>query len=189
MIGLNDVLTGQNLPGVLQAFLSRDPDIGFNFMVMIDAVPVGDFAEVETIEFTIDPFVYRELGKNDGPHHLLGEKTPSHVVLKWGLMNRSTLYDWMAETALDGEGETSMLSAATAMVAGMFGDTTITFKKTVIVTQFTRGKIPIRIYTFNDAWPVRWKGASLNSDNSQTALEEVELAYSSMTMTAIPLPF
>ncbi len=166
MIGLSDVLSFQNLPGPLQAFISRDPDITFNFNVLVGGVPLGDFVAVETIVKNVEAHSYKELGKNDSPHELIGQGSNGRVVLKWGLMNRSSLWDWMNEVKVGKD-----------------------FRRDVLVMQMTRGKIPVRTYNFRGAFPVRWTGAPLDAGSSTPAIEELELSYKSIEVNAIPLPF
>lgn len=180
MIGLNDVLTMQNLPGPLQALMSRDADITFNFTVLVGGIPLGDFYAVETIQRSVEPFVYKELGKNDAPRELMGIGGHGHVVLKWGLMNRSSLWDWMNEVKPPGEKPSGgLLSSLMAS----------SWRRDVLVMQMTRGKIPVRTYNFRGAFPVRWSGASLDADTSAKAVEELELSYQGIEVNAIPLPF
>jgi phage tail-like protein len=171
MIGLNDVLTMSSLPGPLAALMSRDADITFNFTVLVGGLPLGDFYAVDTFQRTVEPYVYKELGKNDSPRELVGIGGLGHVVLKWGLMNRSSLWDWMNEVMpledKSGEG----------------------FRRDVLILQMNRGKIPVRCYNLRGAFPVRWTGANLDAMSSTTAVEELELSYRKLEVTAIPLPF
>lgn len=166
MIGLNTVLSSQSLPSFLQAYLSRDADITFNFSVLIGGLPWGDFYSVETFQRQIEVQTYKELGKNDALHEFVGQGSYGHAVLKWGLMNRSSLWDWvkLVEAGKD-------------------------FRKDVLILQMTRGKIPVRTYNLRGAWPVRWGGANLDAGSSTTAVEELELSYRKLEVNAIPLPF
>jgi len=166
MIGLNTVLSSTNLPGFLQAYLSRDADITFNFSVLIDGLPWGDFYSVETFNRSIEVHTYKELGKNDAPHELVGTGNLGHCILKWGLMNRGALWDWMKEVKPGAK-----------------------FRKDVLIMQMTRGKIPVRVYNLKGAFPMRWQGANMDAMSSTTAIEELELSYRSLDVTAIPLPF
>lgn len=171
MIGLNDVLTMTNLPAGLQAFLSRDADIIFNFTVLIDGAMLGDFYAVEMLQRSNEPYAYKELGKNDSPHELVGMGGVGHCTLKWGLMNRQGMWDWMKQVKpLESKG----------------GDG---FRRDVIIMQLNRGKIPVRTYTLRDAYPVRWSGANLDANSNEKAIEELELSFRSLEVTAIPLPF
>lgn len=166
MIGLNDVVSSQSMPSFLQAYLSRDADITFNFTLLIDGLPWGDFYAVETFNRSIEVTTYKELGKNDAPHELIGTGANGHIVLKWGLMNRGALWDWMDEVKV-----------------------TKSFRKDVLIMQMTRGKVPVRTFSLKGAWPVRWTGANLDAMSSTTAVEEIELSYRELDVTAIPLPF
>jgi phage tail-like protein len=166
MIGLNDILSSSMLPGPLAALFSRDVDITFNFTVLVGGIPLGDFYAVETFQRGIEVHTYNELGKNDAPHELIGKGNLGHVVLKWGLMNRSSLWDWLQEVEVQGD-----------------------FRRDVLIIQMNRGKIPIRTYNLRGAWPVRWTGANLDANSSTNAVEELELSYRKLEVNAIPLPF
>jgi phage tail-like protein len=166
MIGLNDVVSSQSMPSFLQAYLSRDADITFNFTILIGGLPWGDFYSVETFTRQTEVHTYKELGKNDNVHELIGQGSYGHVVLKWGLMNRSALWGWMDDVKVKKD-----------------------FRKDVLIMQMNRGKIPIRIFTLTGAWPIRWTGANLDAMSSTTAVEELELSFRELDVTAIPLPF
>jgi phage tail-like protein len=58
-----------------------------------------------------------------------------------------------------------------------------------MIIQMNRGKIPLRIYSLKNCWPVRWSGANLDAMSSTTAVEELELVYEHLDVMAIPLPF
>lgn len=157
-----------SIPGssLLQAYMARDADITHLFSVLVGGVPVGDFISVDGFDSSIETFSYKELGKNDGAHTLIGNLKNGEITLKWGLMNRGFLWDWMQKVQVGSK-----------------------FKQTVVILQMTRQKIPIRIITIVDAWPVGWKGAALNAGASDQAIEEVRLSYGSLKVMAIPLPF
>jgi phage tail-like protein len=166
MIGLNAVLSSQNLPGPLQALFSRDADVTFNFSVLVGGIPLGDFYSVEGFGRSFEVVSYKELGKNDAPRELIGQGNFNHVTLKWGMMNRSSLWDWIQEVKVGGK-----------------------FRRDVLILQMTRGKIPVRTYNLRSAWPVRWTGANLNAGASETAVEQLELSFVKLETNAIPLPF
>lgn len=178
MIGLNSVLTGQALPGFLQAYLNRTADIGFNFLVLFDFLPWGDFFGIEGISREVEAYSYKELGQNLNVHELRGQGTFPHVTLKWGLMNRDSMFNWIDE--INPSGDASLSLAA-------FGSTG--FRKDVTVIQMTRGKIPLRIYVFSGAWPVRWQGADLSGMDSVVQVESLELAFQRLKLLVLPLPF
>lgn len=150
----------------VQAMMARDADVGFYFTVLLDNIPAGDFVGIDGMGRSIEPYEYKELGKNDAPHVLVGQGKNNQITLKWGLMNRQVLYDWVQAVKPSGS-----------------------FRKDVIVMQLSRQKLPIRIYTISGAWPVEWKAAPLSSLDSNMCVEEVTLVYDSIEMLAIPLPF
>ncbi len=167
MIGLNDVMgaTANALPGNGSVF-GRDADITYNFSVLVEGMVIGDFMAVETLNRSIEVVPYKELGKNDAPHELIGTGNLGHVVLKWGLMNRGALWDWMKEVEVKGD-----------------------FRRDVLIMHLTRSQIPVRTFVLKGAWPVRWSGANLDALSSTTAVEEIELSYKKLITAILPIPF
>jgi len=141
----------------------RPIDIAFLFRVVGDAGLFGDFHAVEGLGSSIEPYEYAEGGKNDGQHVLPGPVKLGRITLKWGMMDRSTLYDWCA-----------------AVQVGT------SFRQDLLVMQLTRLGIPLRIYAITGAWPTSWKGADLDATQSAFPVEEVELAYTSLEMVVVP---
>jgi phage tail-like protein len=179
MIGLGAVLDAGPLPGPLAALFSRDADVTFNFLVLVDGLPLGDFYSIEGITRNFETVTYKELGKHGAPHQFMGQGSYGNVTLKWGMMNRGSLWDWVQEVKVGGPPE---ISLGPIKLGG-------SFRKDVMVIQMNRGKLPLRAYNFRNAWPVRWSGANLDAMSSTTAIEELELAYDSLETYAIPLPF
>ena len=56
------------------------------------------------------------------------------------------------------------------------------FRQDVQVEHYDRAFAVVRTYTFTRAWPVGWRGATLDADQSRVALEELHLAYDRVTM-------
>lgn len=141
----------------------RPIDIAFLFRVVSGAGAFGDFQGVEGLGRNIDAYEYAEGGKNDGQHVLAGPVKLGRVTLKWGMMERSALYDWCASVELGKS-----------------------FRQDLLIMQLTRSGVPLRIYVLTGAWPVSWRGADLDANQSQIPVEQVELAFSSLELVVVP---
>lgn len=120
----------------------------------------GAFQEVSGLDRELEFEEVREGGQNLFSHRL--PKRPKHgnLVLKRGVVTKSSkLADW-AEATL-----TSVLSKPIEL-------------KEVTVTLLAEGGKPLVWWTFADAYPVKWQTAALNSTNAAIAVETLEIAYS-----------
>ena len=132
--------------------------LNFKFLVEIGGMYVGGFSEVSGIgsELAIDE--YAEGGLNDYKHKFPGRKKTSNLVLKRGITISSFLWDWYSDTKI---GNVELLNG-TISVQNRMG-------------------IPIAFYSFFDAYPVKWQGPDLNSNQAAVAIESIELAHNGFT--------
>ena len=141
----------------------RPIDIAFLFRVVSGAGAFGDFQAVLGLGQSIDAYEYQEGGKNDGQHVLPGPVKLGRITLKWGMMDRSALYDWCASVQLGKS-----------------------FRQDLLIMQLTRAGVPLRIYVITGDWPVEWTGAELDANQSTVPIEEIQLAYSSLELVVVP---
>ena len=84
---------GSNLLG-----MRHDPYMAFNFLVEIEGLVVGGFNEVTGLQVETEVHEYREGGKNEYVHKFTGPtRYPSNLILKHGLIDIGTLWDWHQE--------------------------------------------------------------------------------------------
>src|SRR5579859_4767101 len=77
-----------------------DPYLGFNFLVVCDALLVAGFSEVTGLQAEIQTEEYREGGRNDYVHKLAGPTTyPQNLVLKHGLTDVPFFWTWFQAIA------------------------------------------------------------------------------------------
>lgn len=147
--------------------------VAFLFHVMVGVDTIGDFQAATG--FGIDSPAYRwaEAGRNHAERSLAfnGPKRLNEVTLRWGMLIRSKLYDWMASVELG------------------YG-----FRRDVYILQLTRQKVPMRLMRLSSAWPTSWRGSDLDSNDSRYATESLTLAYEDMNLVTnklllIPLAF
>lgn len=145
--------------------------VAFLFHVLVGADPVGDFQAVENVSYEVAPFRYPEGGRNHSARlfPFEGPAGAGEVTLRWGMLIRSALYDWMR-----------------AVRVGR------SFRRTVTILQLNRQKIPIRLMRLRNAWPTSWQGANLSSVETGFAVEQLTLVYediqlvSNLALVAVP---
>ncbi len=132
--------------------------LNYKFLVEIGGIYVGGFSEVSGIGSELVYEEYAEGGINDYKHKFPSTKKTSHIVLKRGITISPFLWDWYSDTKI---GNVELLSG-TIMVQNRMG-------------------IPIAFYSFFDAFPVKWQGPELNSNQAAVAIESLELAHNGFT--------
>lgn len=157
-LGFNAVFAaGTDLAG-----LRYDPYMSYNFVIEIDGLLTGNFAEVTGLESEINIEEYQEGGVNEYTH-----KFPNHIVyqplvLSHGLTDLDTLWNWY-EAARDGN---------------------VKFKNGTIML-LDRQRLPVTWWNFKNAYPVKWSGPQFNAaQDSQVAIERVELVHQGISKPA-----
>src|SRR4051794_41138538 len=137
------------------ALSSRDDPYGaYTFLVEIDDLVVGGFAEVTGLEVEIEALEYREGGVNDYVHRFAGPaRHPANVVLRRGLTAADELWSWHQE-----------------VVAGR-----IVRRNASIVVLGDAGDERVR-WNVVDALPVRWSGPEVRAGSASVGVEALELA-------------
>ena len=135
--------------------------VAFLFHVMVGVDAIGDFQAVENISTELDVVRFAEGGRMHSPHLLAfdGPKRHGEITLRWGMLARAKLYDWMEAVELGGA-----------------------FRRNVVIVQLTRQKIPLRLMLLRGAYPISWQGANLDSTDSNYAVEQLTLVYDDLSM-------
>ena len=137
----------------------RPADIGFLFRVRGPSGVLGDFQAVEGISQTIDVLEYAEGARNGGVRVLAGPVKHGRLTLKSGIMISATLFDWAQSVKIGAQ-----------------------FRRELLITQLTRTGAALRVFSVGGAFPVEWKAPSLNAMASEVPIEELTLAYQTLTM-------
>ena len=142
------------------------PFTAFNFAVEItkedgaDRLCSGAFAECDGLEMNIEIKTIREGGNNGKQIRLPGPTTYGQITLKRGMTQNFDLWEWFRETA-----EKPQLRA-TAEVVLLAPDGT-TERARFILTR---------------CLPIKLKGPVMNAKDGVVAVEELQLAYESLTL-------
>lgn len=137
------------------AVLNLAPAQAFRFFVEIEGVYVGQFVDCSGLNVEREVRTLEEGGVNDHVHVFGGRVKYSNVTLKRGITYEPDLWDWFHE-----------------------GLHTLKIRRrpVSIVLGNAEGK-RVKHWDLTGAYPVKWSGASLNTETMQVAYESVELAH------------
>jgi phage tail-like protein len=138
----------------MAALLRIDPLTNYKFLVEIDGLVVGGFTEITGLQAEMDIEEYQEGGMNSYAHKLPKASKFPNLILKRGLTYSDTLWKWYQD-------------AASGQVKRKSGS--------VLLLDYS-GSESWR-WNFYQAYPVKWKGPELHSDNGGVAFETIELAH------------
>lgn len=131
-----------------------DPYGNYNFLVEIDGITRAAFHEVNGFDSTVDVIEHREGGENTTLRKLPGMTKYSNIVLKWGITDDMSLYQWHRQ-----------------IVTGE-----IERKNGSIVLLNRRGEEVAR-WNFVRAWPTKYDGPDFTAEGNDVAIETIELAH------------
>jgi phage tail-like protein len=125
---------------------------------------LGIFKGLSGLEVNFDVYEYTEGGNNDYVHHLPGRMTYPNLVLSWGFVKDQALLQWFGQT-----GSQPQLQEIT-----------------ITLTDAKSGSNS-RTFIFTDAFPVRWSGPQLLSDQQdpETWGETLEIAHSGLKLPGV----
>lgn len=132
----------------------KDPLTGFRFRIEIEGLVVGGFSEISGIQAEMETEDYREGGVNGYVHKLAKSTKHPNLTLKRGLTNSDTLWTWFHDAA---SGKIQRRSGS-VIILNASGDESWR-------------------WNFSQAYPVKWAGPDLKSDNSSVAFEAIELIH------------
>lgn len=137
----------------------KDPFRGYNFKLEIDGISRNGFRECSGLDVTSDPIDYREgTDKVYSPRKLPGQSKYANIVLKWGITDDHSLWDWRKKV-IDGKTER---------------------KHGSIVLMDESGQEKLR-WNFTDGWPTKWTGPSFNATGNEVAVEALEIVHEGVT--------
>jgi phage tail-like protein len=142
-------------------FTTTYPAPAFRFRLSFGLMPLLDtsFQEVSGIGTQMDTETGVEGGENRYVHTLPKSVKHSNLVLKRGIAAlTSPLVVWCKAT----------LEAGFAMPV---------MTQLVLVSLLDESGLPLRVWTFENAYPVQWEVDPFNSTKNEVALEKVTLCY------------
>ncbi|HSJ57007.1 MAG TPA: phage tail protein [Anaerolineae bacterium] len=133
---------------------AADPVPEYKFWVEIDGIVEAEFKECGGLSLERDIEEFEEGGVNDHWQILPGATRRANIVLKHGLAQSSELWNWYQAGLHDGKVGRKDFSV---LLRGVDG--------TVVKT-----------WNFTDGFPAKWEGPALNVEQSQVAIETLEIA-------------
>jgi phage tail-like protein len=150
------------------------PFTTFNFRIELtygDAAAVvcgGEFSECDGLEVTLEPKTIREGGNNSRPIHLVGPVGYGQLTLKRGMTTDFGLWDWFAAVQRTaGHG-----LRATGTIAIQSADAVVDARSDRVVFDLT-GCLPVKL-----------RAPGLSARDGGIAVEEMQVAYE--TLTRVP---
>ena len=129
------------------------PAIWFELKLTPKSTPIGYFTEVSGLASEIEVMTFNEGGKNDGVHKLPTRMKHPNLVLKRGVTAVKDLQQWAQESFMGPE------------------------RKEITLTMYNEQLQKIRIWSFKNAYPVKWTGPTFNAAQNAVATETIEIAH------------
>lgn len=121
---------------------------------IIPKVAIGEFRECTGLSVEREILEYTEGGNNDFVHKLPGRLKFPNLVLKRGITDQKALLEWFWNTRSDP-----------------------TLRTVTVTLVDATGKKDARVWAFENAYPVKWAGPSLNAGSDSAATETLEIAH------------
>jgi phage tail-like protein len=123
----------------------------------------ASFAECDGLEMTLEPKTIREGGRNTGPVHLAGGISYGQLTLKRGMTSSFDLWNWFEKMVTTGQ-------------SGYRTSATIVMRASDQSDQ--------AVFQLTGCLPVKLKAPALNAKEGLVAIEEIQIAYESLTLKA-----
>lgn len=146
----------------------HDPFVSFNFAIELQVPGVasrvcsGAFSECDGLEMSMEVKTIREGGNNGEQIRLTGPVSYGTLTLKRGMTATTDLWDWFAALLQPGQ-------------EGMRPDAEVVVFAPDRVTERAR-------FVLRRCVPVKLKAPPLNARDGMVAIEELQLAYESLTL-------
>jgi phage tail-like protein len=138
---------------------SEDPHVSFRFVVEIDGIRQGVFTDCTLPNIEWESQEIKEGGLNTYTHQLPGRRKGAKIVLKKGLI-RDALLDWYGD-----------------MMSERFEGV----RKTVNITLFNAQHGAVIKWSCENAYPTKWSGPDLKTQDNAIATQTLELACAGVT--------
>lgn len=133
-----------------------DPYVAFHWKLEISGLTFGHFFEVTGLDSQTEVVKYREGGRNENEHHLMGQTTYSNITFKHGMTDNRTLSEWRGK------------------VDSFFGRPMARRDGSIIMLNFNQ---EMARWNFKRGWPCKLQGPTLTGFNSMITVETLEIAH------------
>jgi phage tail-like protein len=136
----------------------RYPYPAYNFKVSVTNVDTGDtvsgsFSEASGLTVDVQPIEYRDGTDDTTVRKVRGLRKISNITLKRGISGHVGFWNWV--------------------LAGISGDVQ---RQQGYIALLNEDRAEVMRWNFNQAWPTKYTGPSLNAKNNEIAMETLELA-------------
>jgi phage tail-like protein len=137
----------------------KDPYSAFNFIVEVDGVIVGGFAECGGLTTETDIVEYRNGDEDITVRKLPGKAKYTQISLKRGYTDSRELWEWR-KLVITGHTE----------------------RKSGTIQLLDEARQPALKWNFREGWPSKWEGPALNAKNNDVAIETLEIAHEGLEL-------
>ncbi|MDQ1395047.1 MAG: hypothetical protein QOG64_306 [Acidimicrobiaceae bacterium] len=141
--------------------LRGEVTVSSRFLLEVDGVEIGVFAEVSGLELTVAVDTYEEGGENGFSHKLPGRMSWPNLVFKRGITDSDALFNWVGKSS--GPGFAANGNKVT--------------RSTGAITLLGSDHKRLRAWEIQAAFPVRWTGPRLDVNTTVPLNEELEVAH------------
>ena len=135
-----------------------DPFAAFRFRIRIDGQSLGGFSECSGLQTETEVMDYSEGGENSHQHKFATRMKQSNITLKRGIVSLD-LWKWHSES-----------------------HTRQKYHSLSIIVQDPNKGNALMTFQVQRAFPLKWVGPTLNAQQSQLAVETIELAHHGLTL-------
>ena len=172
-----------------------DPAPAYLFTIELGGILAGLFTECSGLEVERDIEKYEEGGVNNYVHKLPGRVKFDNIVLKRGLGLSMALWDWFSVGMYDfnvqrinfsiiqgapGHNFASAVASAVGLASSQGSDSAA---QNIVFQALGGGFGKVKHWNIEDAYPVKWKLASLSTSSTNTAIEEIEIAHHGLSLS------
>ena len=123
------------------------------FELTIQGQSIGYFNEVSGLSAEVETFTYNEGGNNEFVHKLPTRVKYPNLVLKRGLTGAADLQRWFQRSHVGAD------------------------RTSVTVTMLNEAGDRLRVWSFVNAFPVKWTGPTFNAQQNTLATEAIEISH------------
>ena len=129
------------------------PAIWFELKLTARQAPIAYFSEVSGLAAEIETMTYNEGGRNDSVHKLPTRMKHPNLVLKRGVTTVKDLQEWLQDSYMGPS------------------------RKEITLTMYNEHLEKLRVWSFQNAYPVKWTGPQFNSSQNTVATEAIEIVH------------
>jgi phage tail-like protein len=159
-----------SFPNPIRSILSSlfDAESVFRFQVLVDDIYLAAFTEFQMPDLSVEMLDVTEGGQNTFVHKLPVRLNVGPATLKQGITSDLSLLKWYMQVV------NGNVTAA---------------RRQVSVIMFSPLGIPVLVFSFRDAYPIKWVAPNLNTEQNSVAIEELHFVHHGFTIENLQQSF